>query len=273
MTPPPEPGRTRHDPAFPVRLVSALILGPASLALVWFGGTGFTLYVAAFAAAMGWEWVRMAHAGPPTRAFAIAATTCAVAVVLAASGQAAWAAGWTLAGAAGMMALSGAPMAVRARSAAGVIYVAASAGALAALRAGEGGLEALVYLLAVVWAADSFAYLAGTWIGGPKLWPQASPNKTWTGVIAALAAGAGAGAAAGAWLGAPVWPALGGALVLSVAAVAGDLLMSLSKRWFGVKDSGHIIPGHGGVLDRVDALMLAVLAAAALQWLTPETWP
>ncbi|HAQ36631.1 MAG TPA: phosphatidate cytidylyltransferase, partial [Alphaproteobacteria bacterium] len=95
----------------------------------------------------------------------------------------------------------------------------------------------------VVWAADIMAYLVGTWLGGPKLWPKASPNKTWTGFVAGVAAGFGAGAGFAAATGADPLPLAILAGLLAVASVGGDLAMSMFKRRFGVKDTGQIIPG------------------------------
>ncbi|MAC88894.1 phosphatidate cytidylyltransferase, partial [Maricaulis sp.] len=112
----------------------------------------------------------------------------------------------------------------------------------------------------------------GTWIGGPKLLPQASPKKTWSGFLAGILAGAVAGLAAGYLFGLEPIRVLPFAVLVALASVGGDLAMSVFKRSFGVKDSGTLIPGHGGVLDRVDALMLAVIAAVLSARLWPLGW-
>lgn len=261
-----------RDPVFLRRLASALILAPLALGLVWLGGYPFAIFVAAFAAAMAWEWVRMSDRDAPPRAFSIATGTAVGAVLLAANGEWAWCGAWILAGA------GGAYLDRRRRGRAweaplGVIYVACAASILVGLRSADGGLGALLFLLAVVWAADTFAYLAGTWLGGPKLLPAASPNKTWTGFFAGVGCGAAAGVlVAGVWGLDPAY-ALAAALPAAVMAVAGDLVMSLAKRRFGVKDAGTLIPGHGGVLDRVDALMLATVFAGLFSLLAPAGWP
>ncbi|MBV5258685.1 phosphatidate cytidylyltransferase [Synechococcus moorigangaii CMS01] len=261
-----------RDPVFLRRLASALILAPLALGLVWLGGYPFAIFVAAFAAAMAWEWVRMSDRDAPPRAFSIATGTAVGAVLLAANGEWAWCGAWILAGA------GGAYLDRRRRGRAweaplGVIYVACAASILVGLRSADGGLGALLFLLAVVWAADTFAYLAGTWLGGPKLLPAASPNKTWTGFFAGVGCGAAAGVlVAGGWGLDPAY-ALAAALPAAVMAVAGDLVMSLAKRRFGVKDAGTLIPGHGGVLDRVDALMLATVFAGLFSLLAPAGWP
>ena len=121
-------------------------------------------------------------------------------------------------------------------------------------------------VFAVAWSADIVAYLAGSTFGGPKLWPRFSPNKTWSGFIGGVAAGAVAGAVMTAWVNmgalSDVWGAVLG-FAGALATMAGDLWESALKRRFGVKDAGNTIPGHGGLLDRVDGLMFAVVVVAA----------
>lgn len=259
-----------RDPVFVRRVASALVLAPLALGLVWLGGYPFAIFVAAFSAAMAWEWVRMSDRQAPPRAFALATGTAVGAVLLATQGEFGWCAFWVLAGATGSW-LDRRRRGQPHEAAIGVIYVAASASILVALR--NDGLVALLFLFAVVWAADTFAYLAGTWLGGPKLLPAASPNKTWTGLIAGLSFGIAAGAATAGFAGIDVTYALAVAAPLALTAVAGDLVMSLAKRRFGVKDAGTLIPGHGGVLDRVDALMLATVFAGLFSLTAPVGWP
>lgn len=127
------------------------------------------------------------------------------------------------------------------------------------------GLHWTVLVFAVAWSADILAYLAGSTFGGPKLWPRFSPNKTWSGFIGGILAGAVAGAVMAAWLDmgrlTVFWGAVLG-LAAALATMAGDLWESALKRRFGVKDAGNTIPGHGGLLDRVDGLMFAVVVVA-----------
>jgi phosphatidate cytidylyltransferase len=141
----------------------------------------------------------------------------------------------------------------------GVPYIALGSVALVWVREdAAGGLGLLIYVLFAVWATDIGAYAAGKSIGGPRLAPRISPKKTWAGLIggmlSAALVGAGVAAAFGAAL--PVVAALLGA-VLAVVGQAGDLFESAIKRRYNVKDSGRLIPGHGGLLDRVDGLIVA----------------
>ena len=261
------------DPIFKKRVLSALVLGPIALALVYWGGQAFAIFIAAFAAAMAWEWVRMSDPSAPPRAFATATGTAVGAALLAAQQAYGWTIFWIIAGAIGCAA-DRRPRGGTFYALIGVAYVAASAAILVSLRNGPyAGLEAVLFLLGVVWAADTFAYLVGSWIGGPKLLPAASPNKTWAGLIAGLVGGVLAGAlivylfddnvVLGAMIAAPT----------AVAAVLGDLIISLAKRRFGVKDAGTLIPGHGGVLDRVDALMMASVFAGLVVISSAGLWP
>ncbi|MBL6432046.1 MAG: phosphatidate cytidylyltransferase [Alphaproteobacteria bacterium] len=151
-----------------------------------------------------------------------------------------------------------------------MVYAGSSGAVLIALRDGTAGLAVIVFLFGVVWATDIVAYFVGRRVGGPKLWVRVSPKKTWSGAIGGFVAAVAVG-----WLGflltgraSPgVWLAF--AAVLSVFSQVGDLLESALKRHFGVKDSGHIIPGHGGVMDRLDGLVgAAVLGYAVAVLLT-----
>jgi phosphatidate cytidylyltransferase len=148
----------------------------------------------------------------------------------------------------------------------GFPYLGLAAVALPWLRAGpDAGLANTLFVLAIVWASDIGAYLTGRLAGGPKLAPSLSPGKTWSGAAGGLAGAVLAALAVAACFSSGFSPShVGGvAIVLGTISQAGDLLESALKRRFGVKDSGRIIPGHGGLLDRLDAL-LAVAPAAAL---------
>ena len=136
------------------------------------------------------------------------------------------------------------------------------------------GFRWTVLLFAVTWSADIFAFLVGSALKGPKLWPRFSPNKTWSGFAGGLIGAMGSAMAVVAAtrmspsLAAAAAIGLGGGL----ATMAGDLWESMLKRRFGVKDSGDLIPGHGGLLDRVDGLMFAVLAVAGARLFYLAGW-
>ncbi len=134
-----------------------------------------------------------------------------------------------------------------------------------------GGRKLLLLALGIVWAADVGAYFAGRRFGKVKLAPQVSPGKTWEGVIGGLACAAACAAAGASVLGQPPWPAAALGLSVGGISIVGDLTVSMFKRTAGLKDSGKLLPGHGGVLDRVDsvtaAVPLFVLAAGWLGWL------
>jgi phosphatidate cytidylyltransferase len=148
------------------------------------------------------------------------------------------------------------------------------------LRAAEPGGQMWTFLvLASAWSADIVAFVAGNLFKGPKLWPQFSPNKTWSGFVGGLiAATLAAAAVARVWaLMRPDQLSTAKALMVGafagLATMAGDLWESMLKRRFGVKDSGGLIPGHGGLLDRVDGLMFALLAVAAARLIVNLGWP
>ena len=146
--------------------------------------------------------------------------------------------------------------------------------ALAALIAAIGvrldpawGFAALVLVLLVVWATDIGGYFAGRLIGGPKLWPQVSPKKTWAGAIGGFIASLAVAAGFAAFGQGKTLPLLGLGALLSIASQLGDLFESAVKRRFGVKDSSHIIPGHGGLMDRLDGFVAAIILAALFGFL------
>jgi phosphatidate cytidylyltransferase len=150
--------------------------------------------------------------------------------------------------------------------AAGMPYAGAIGLAPIVLRSdSEDGLAAVVFVFAIVWTTDIVAYFVGRMIGGPKLLPRVSPKKTWSGAIGGLAAAvlAAVALAQAAGLSGLLAVALVAA-ILSVAAQTGDLFESQLKRRFGVKDSSHLIPGHGGLMDRLDGFVFAAAVAALI---------
>lgn len=157
----------------------------------------------------------------------------------------------------------------------GVVPIALPCVAFGWLRYAPGHGAATVYwILAVVWATDIGAFAAGRLIGGPKLAPRISPNKTWAGlaggVVASIVAGTLVAELVSASNGTLIGVASGG---LALVAQGGDLTESFFKRHFGVKDTGRLIPGHGGLLDRVDGLLAVALVVALAGWsVEPRLW-
>jgi phosphatidate cytidylyltransferase len=147
----------------------------------------------------------------------------------------------------------------------GLLYVLPAAVALVWLRSDAvTGLANVVFIVLTVSLTDIGAYVVGRLLGGPKLAPSISPGKTWSGAAGGVAVALGVGLGAAALGESPIWRALAVAAGLSVTSQAGDLLESAIKRHFGVKDSGSLIPGHGGLFDRLDGLLTAAPVAALL---------
>jgi phosphatidate cytidylyltransferase len=151
-------------------------------------------------------------------------------------------------------------------TAGGVIYAGVALLAPALLRGDPvAGLTAILFLFAIVWSTDILAYFVGRALGGPLLWPLVSPKKTWSGALGGLVGGVAAGTLV-AYASGGAKPAVAGGLafVLSIVAQGGDLFESAIKQRFGAKDASHIIPGHGGVMDRLDGFLVAALAAIVI---------
>ena len=230
------------------------------------GGVAAALFVAAAAAVMGWEFRRLTCAAAPRSEAAAYAGGFAASAFAAGLGQGALGLG--------LLAATGAALALRDAAAGrafgwgpvGAATAGLAATAFAALRAQEpGGLMIVAWIALVVVAADVGAFFAGRLIGGPKLWPAVSPKKTWAGLGGGVALATLCGAlfplAAAGTQSAVVAAA---SAVAAVVAQGGDLAESALKRRFGVKDSSHLIPGHGGALDRLDGFAAATLVAAAI---------
>ena len=251
-----------------IRAASAVVLGPAAVLATWAGGVWFLALILMACALLSVEWAMMS-APKAWRIMAGAVGFGLVTAVVAAFSQQLSLALVLLvfgAAAAGLFARSRGQEALDA--AYGVLYLGWPAVLLIWLRDDHSrvGLHWTVLVFAVTWSADILAYLVGSLVGGPKLWPRFSPNKTWSGFVGGLTAGMIAGAGMAAWLEMGrlnvFWGAALG-LAAALATMAGDLWESALKRRFGVKDAGKLIPGHGGLMDRVDGLMFAVVVVAA----------
>jgi phosphatidate cytidylyltransferase len=243
--------------------VAFALIGLAFAAL-WFGGWPFWLVVVIAGLLTIGEWADLAGATPQQRRLGQYALTVPLAIMApAADGPSFFALG-LVAGAAFFVAA----VTRRSQLGWGVIYAGLPILALLVLRNRPDGLLLTFWAMALVWACDSGAFFAGRAIGGAKLAPSISPNKTWAGFIGGIVA-AGAFAALLVWLFAlPVTLAIA-TPVLAVLAQAGDLYESHLKRRAGVKDSGNLLPGHGGLMDRLDGLVAVAPAAALLLLLLP----
>jgi len=265
--PTPAPGKAGSELA--LRVLSAIVLAVVTVGALWAGGWVFAALSAVVAVLILREW--MAMSGP----FAFRAAPWALMAFLAvtvvmAGGEPLESLGFSaLVAAALMLARVTEPRV--AWLSLGVLYAGVPAIAAVALRGPDTltfastGAVAVIFVLAVVWATDTAAYFSGRLIGGPKLAPRFSPKKTWSGAIGGAVAGVVAGCLVAAVADIGVGAALAlVALLLSIVGQVGDLAESAMKRHFGVKDSGVLIPGHGGIMDRVDGLVAALAVAVVI---------
>jgi phosphatidate cytidylyltransferase len=250
------------------RLLAALALMAVTLTALHFGTPLWPILVALFGAAMSWEWARLTGQGR----FGAAGWTATIGV-FAATLYVGFGGGMAI-GLAGLAATALVAGFIGARPgkpdglwwpAAGALYVGLPSFAMVWLRADPiYGFATCLWLLALVWAIDSAAYFVGRSIGGPKLAPRVSPSKTWAGLGGGCAGAALVGALTALWVGADFGRLVTLSAALAVVEQAGDLAESAMKRHFGVKNSSNLIPGHGGILDRVDGLVAVALGIAAL---------
>lgn len=217
-----------RNPDLPVRFASAVVIVAISLTALWLGGWAWSGFVMLVAGGVLYEWRALVRA------------------------------------------LNPAPLQETAWTLGGILYLAPAAAMLMLLREGERGFADVLTLIALVAAIDIGAYFTGRAVGGPKIAPAISPSKTWAGLmgailgaLAVLVLSAKLSQATPAW-----WQVLGLAVLAAVVAQAGDFFESWMKRRAGVKDSGRLIPGHGGLFDRVDGLIAVSFLAALLAGLS-----
>jgi phosphatidate cytidylyltransferase len=247
-----------------LRVGSALVLVPLAIGTAYLGGWLFALFWGAAAMGVLWEWTALVTRNDQRSVLLTGGASLALAVVLVAAGHLLAAVVVLAMGAIGAASLALAER--RTWVAGGIPYAGALALAPIVLRADDAdGFLAVIFLFAIVWTTDISAYFAGRALGGPKLMPQVSPNKTWAGAVGGLIASVVVALALAKMAGLTALFALAMlAVVLSVFAQGGDLFESFLKRRFHAKDSSHLIPGHGGLMDRLDGFVSASVAAALI---------
>jgi phosphatidate cytidylyltransferase len=243
-----------------MRIAAALVLAPLAIGAAYAGGWYWTVLVTLGAIGLFVEWLAVTYTARnvPVSVAGVVALVLSAPFLAVGNVNAA-----LVVLALGLVAVAFRATEPRIWAAAGFLYAAAAQVASLLVRLDQAkGLSALILVLLVVWATDIGGYFAGRAIGGPKLWPRVSPKKTWAGAIGGFAASLLIAIGFSASDLGETLPLVILAAMLSVAAQLGDLFESAIKRRFGVKDSGHIIPGHGGVMDRLDGFVAAIVLAA-----------
>jgi phosphatidate cytidylyltransferase len=259
--PPPPSGDAGGRSELKLRVISAIVLAALAVGGTVVGGWPFALLWTAAALVVAYEWQTIIRRGfeIDTAAPALAGVAALVLSVAFAS---------VIMALAGLIFAAAAiwrtPSSERLLAFEGILYASVlGVAAILCRRGGYDGAVVIVWLFATVWGTDTLAYFAGRKFGGPKLWPRVSPKKTWSGAIGGLVGGAALGIivllAAGVAVG---FAHVALSIAFSICTQAGDLFESSLKRRFDVKDASHIIPGHGGVMDRLDGFIFALGFAA-----------
>ena len=260
-----------------VRAATALLFAAICIPPLYFGGWPWAILVALLAGRMMWEWVRMADPAPTRLAYIIPIIGVVIACFYVAQQH--------LLFAVIVMAIAAIAAAIeRARrggllwSGLGYLYIVIPSMAIVGIRGVENGFATegftkLIYVILIVVAADVGAYFGGSYFKGPKLSPKLSPNKTWSGFFSGLTFGALIGGFVGHIIGLGFPLGFGLAIPIVILSVLGDLLESGLKRRLNVKDSGELLPGHGGLLDRLDSLMMAIVGVVVILAVMPNLWP
>ncbi|MEP3891533.1 MAG: phosphatidate cytidylyltransferase [Hellea sp.] len=260
-----------------IRAVTALALAAIVIPPLYFGGWPWAIMAALFGGRMMWEWVKMSDKNPTRLAFILPITGVVIACFYMAQQNLSFAV-ITVAIAALLAALERARRGGLLWAGLGYLYIVIPSLAIVGIRGVENGFNTegftkLAFVILIVVAADVGAYFGGSYFKGPKLSPKLSPNKTWSGFLSGLIFGAITGGVVGMVIGLGFPLGFGLAVPLVILSVLGDLLESGLKRSLNVKDSGDLLPGHGGLLDRLDSLMLAVVGAVAILYIAPGLWP
>jgi len=247
------------------RVIAAVVLAPVAIAIAYAGGWLWTTLVTLAAIGLYVEWLMIVGAARETRVVTSGAVALAISGPCLGLGRIDAS---LLALALGLAAVALLSSERRTWTATGFGYAAAAQIASVLVRLDQvWGFVALILVLLVVWVTDIGGYFAGRGIGGPKLWPRVSPKKTWAGAVGGFAASLVIAAGFAAFGLGKTGPLLLLGAVLSIASQLGDLFESAVKRRFGVKDSSHFIPGHGGLMDRLDGFVAAVVLAAIFGFL------
>jgi phosphatidate cytidylyltransferase len=265
-------GAESQKPEVGLRVASALVLATVALGAAIASPWTFALLVVVSSVIVAWEWGRVVRSKSFDGIIMIEAVGVAALVILVTLGRPDLA---LIALAASVAAIGFVGQASNALgwSIAGLAYAALPAWALVWLRSDQAfGAIAVLYLFAIAWTTDTASYAAGRLIGGPKLAPRISPRKTWSGFIIGTLAPALVGYAFALTLGdTKLFRLAAVSIVLALACQAGDLLESAVKRRFGAKDMSQLIPGHGGLLDRIDGLLAAALLASLIALRDPAS--
>jgi phosphatidate cytidylyltransferase len=243
-----------------MRVIAALILAPLAIAIAYAGGLLWTALVTSVVIGLYVEWLMIVGLVREPRVVASGIVALAAAGLCLAAGR--------IEASLAVLAIGVVATALlsperRNWAAAGFFYAGAAEVASVLVRLNSAkGFVALMFVLLIVWVTDIGGYFAGRGIGGPKLWPRVSPKKTWAGAIGGFVASLAVAAGFAAFDLGRTGPLLLLGAMLSIVSQLGDLFESAVKRRFGVKDSSHIIPGHGGLMDRLDGFVAAVVVAA-----------
>jgi phosphatidate cytidylyltransferase len=248
-----------------LRIAAALVMAPLAIAIAYVGGWLWTALVTVAAIGLYVEWLAVIGVHRPRLVLLGVLILLGVGWVDADHPTATHVSVLVALGVAGAAVFSSDR---RAWVVIGIGYALAASVASSAVRLDPvWGFPALMFVLLIVWVTDIGGYFAGRLIGGPKLWPRISPKKTWAGAIGGFAASLGVAGGFVAFDFGKTLPMLSLAAILSVVSQLGDLFESAVKRRFGVKDSSHIIPGHGGLMDRLDGFVAAIVMAAIFGFL------
>ena len=244
-----------------LRVAAAVVLAPLAIAIAYAGGWLWTVLVTLVAIGLYVEWLTIVAAREGRVVASGIVATVAAGLCL----NEGWIGAAFIVLLIGVLGVAAIAQARRGWMAGGFLYAAAAQAASVLMRLDtRNGFVALVFVLLVVWATDIGGYFAGRSIGGPKLWPRVSPKKTWAGAIGGFVASLVVACGFVAFDLGKAGSLLPLGAVLSIVSQLGDLFESAVKRRFGVKDSSHIIPGHGGLLDRLDGFVAAIIFAAIL---------